>query len=471
MSLDLTLASQRLISVSTVSDTGNLEALPLLYDLMQGMGLTVTLIPASSGGSEHATMVARMGPETGGGLMLASHIDTADPGEWDRWTICEGDPFNPVVKDGRLYGLGAAGGKIDWLAKVEAVRRLDALALKKPVYIVATWGEQMGLLGARQLVENGAVLPEFACVGEPTGLTVVNASKGCVAIRFRLRDKRMREPAAGKALYRITCQGTPAHSATPVMGDSAILRALALLTGADGRVVNGCDIVSFHGGDAFNRVPDRCEIDVMGVPASIEAGCVGKISVNQITRVVSGVRINRMVEAMGTLHTSLMLLASSLEPQQDPSFDPPGVVLNLGTARSYSDHLDFSLDLRLLPGHDYRDIMEWMQRAIGQLADRFPNIEIDGGLAMRADPMFTPPDSRLVQTALQASVEAGLGDRLATVSSATEGGVYNHAGIQTVLFGPGPISGSVLHPDEYVEIESVGRAVGFYEALVRRLCL
>jgi acetylornithine deacetylase/succinyl-diaminopimelate desuccinylase-like protein len=58
-------------------------------------------------------------PELGPMLMFNGHMDTVP--------VCEGwtnDPFEPVVKEGRLYGLGAADMKAGIACAITAVRAL-----------------------------------------------------------------------------------------------------------------------------------------------------------------------------------------------------------------------------------------------------------------------------------------------------------------------------------------------------------
>ena len=111
-------------------------------------------------------------------LLLNAHIDTVKPvATWTR------NPFEPMIEDGKLYGLGAndCGGGLVSLLQVYRI-----LADKKDIpyniiYVASCEEEVSG--------QNGfsAVLPELppidvAIVGEPTGMNPAIAEKGLMVI-------------------------------------------------------------------------------------------------------------------------------------------------------------------------------------------------------------------------------------------------------------------------------------------------
>jgi acetylornithine deacetylase/succinyl-diaminopimelate desuccinylase-like protein len=465
-------AARELVAADTVSGGGTREILPLLCEFLQGVGLVLDFQSTMIGGCENTNLVASAGPHAPGGLLLASHVDTVDPGEHSKWVRCGGDPWKAVVHENVMYGLGTASGKLDWLAKAEAVRRVlsSGRRLMKPLHLVATYGEQMGLLGAKQLTEAMAAIPEFAVVGEPTGLSVMYANKGYVAMRFRLRFIRNRGSAAGKSLSRVRCFGTPAHSAVPTMGDSAVDRALSILVQPDGRVIEGVDIVSMHGGDAVNRVPDFCEADILGFSEKLKWLDGEKANIETVTRVMSGAGINQLVEAMVLIRRSLDAFVGSLAPKFDRAFDPPGPVHNLGMVRSTPEHLEFTLDLRLLPGQDFLKVRNWLAAVTAQSGRAYPDVDVEAAITTHADPMRTSREGKLVTLALEIARRAGIESRASTKSVTTEGSVYSAKGIETIAFGPGSMVGVVHLPDEHVALDELGKAVDFYERLAAAVC-
>ncbi|HEX5234837.1 MAG TPA: acetylornithine deacetylase [Silvibacterium sp.] len=115
----------------------------------------------------------------------------------------------PFVRDGMLHGCGACDVK-GFLACLLTAAEIDPLKLMKGVRFILTADEEVGCIGAAQLIAAGALRPRRAVVGEPTSLRPARAGKGyCLA--------------------EITVFGQEAHSALPSEGQSAIYRAARLI--------------------------------------------------------------------------------------------------------------------------------------------------------------------------------------------------------------------------------------------------
>lgn len=198
----------------------------------------VAVIPASSGG------------DANGGLMLNSHLDTVPV---ENMSI---DPFDPVVRDGRVYGRGACDAKGSIAAMITAlVAHANSPKRRTPIVFAATADEEFSFGGAWKLIERD--WPVNACVvGEPTKLTSIIAHKGLV-----------------RWLMKVT--GTSAHGATPQLGHSAIYDgarvALALEAYAQELATRAphpllglptLNVGRVAGGSAVNIVPDSCEFEV-----------------------------------------------------------------------------------------------------------------------------------------------------------------------------------------------------------------
>ena len=110
-------------------------------------------------------------------ILLDAHIDTVKPnGNWDT------DPFTPVVKDGKLFGLGSndTGGSV--VSMLTAFLHLTA----KPqpynlIWLASAEEENTGKGGIQSVLEElGHV--DLALVGEPTGMQAAVAEKGLMVI-------------------------------------------------------------------------------------------------------------------------------------------------------------------------------------------------------------------------------------------------------------------------------------------------
>ena len=189
---------QKLVAIDSTSSLSNLPMVELLEREVRALGFeTRRLSWTDAAGLAKANLIAQRGPP--GGLALVGHTDCVpyDPA----WTLA----LAGEERDGRLYGRGAADTKGFIAAALGAASRSS-----RPLTLVFTADEEVGCLGARRLVEEGAVRPAFAIVGEPTRMTPVLGHKGyCLA--------------------EITVTGAEGHSAYPETGASAIFAAGRLL--------------------------------------------------------------------------------------------------------------------------------------------------------------------------------------------------------------------------------------------------
>jgi len=105
-------------------------------------------------------------------LVLAGHTDVVPPGPTAAWVS---DPFVPEIRDGVLYGRGAADMKSGLAAMVCAVERL--LAQRPTIdgsiaFLITSDEEGVARHGTRHVVEvlkQRGIKPDYAIVGEATG--------------------------------------------------------------------------------------------------------------------------------------------------------------------------------------------------------------------------------------------------------------------------------------------------------------
>ena len=108
---------------------------------------------------------------------MDAHIDTVRPnGNWDT------DPFTPVVKDGKLFGLGSndTGGSV--VSMLTAFLHLTAKSQPYNLIWLASAEEENTGKGGIQSVLNELGRVDLALVGEPTGMQAAIAEKGLMVI-------------------------------------------------------------------------------------------------------------------------------------------------------------------------------------------------------------------------------------------------------------------------------------------------
>jgi acetylornithine deacetylase len=168
------------------------------------IGLDARLV--GTAGRTSVIAEARVGPQAET-LLVASHLDTVPV---DGMEI---DPFDPVIRDGRLYGRGACDTKSGMAALLEALERVLARGtLKRNLIVVGESDEEYRSAGAYDvLADLGGRRPDWAIATEPTGLRLIHAHKGVVHAR-------------------VCARGRACHSSDPTAGRNAIvLLARAIL--------------------------------------------------------------------------------------------------------------------------------------------------------------------------------------------------------------------------------------------------
>jgi hypothetical protein len=130
-------------------------------------------------------------------LALVGHTDTVpfDP-NWSEAT-------NLTERDGKLYGRGSCDTKGFIAAALTAVETIDRAQLKKPLALIFTADEEIGLRGAKELAQSNFIHPRYSIVGEPTSLKPIRAGKGysLAEVVVKGREAHSRVPRARRLGY------------------------------------------------------------------------------------------------------------------------------------------------------------------------------------------------------------------------------------------------------------------------------
>ena len=127
-------------------------------------------------------LVATTGPAAGPSVLLNAHLDVVPAADQAGWST---DPFDPVVRDGRLWGRGAADTKGGLAAAMHVLAGLAAAPGPGRVVLTPVVGEEDGGAGTLATLVHG-VRADAAVVIEPTGLDIAPASAGALCFRVRV---------------------------------------------------------------------------------------------------------------------------------------------------------------------------------------------------------------------------------------------------------------------------------------------
>lgn len=189
-----------LVKIDSVSSRSNVEIVEYLERRCEALGLTTRRFPYTDE-PKKINLIALTHDVNEVELALVGHTDTVpyDP-SWSEAT-------NLTERDGKLFGRGSCDTK-GFIAA--ALTALENVKPTKPLALIFTADEEIGLLGAKKLAQSKPLKIRYSIVGEPTSLKPIRAGKGY-------------------SLAEVIVKGREAHSAYPALGASAIIRAARLI--------------------------------------------------------------------------------------------------------------------------------------------------------------------------------------------------------------------------------------------------
>jgi len=245
---------------------GEAEIARAVADALRTAGLDVEITEVAAGRPNVVGVIE--GRQRGRALMLCGHLDTVGVTGMET-------PFDPIERDGRLYGRGAEDMKGGLAAMVGAARALAASGMSAGRLVVAAVvDEEYASLGAEALV--GRWSADAAVVAEPTDLVLGVGHKGF-------------------SWVEVVTEGRAAHGSRPLEGRDAILRmgrVLWRLEELDRRLQSRpphpiLGTASLHaslinGGRELSTYPDRCVLQLERRTLTDEGERVALAETNEI---------------------------------------------------------------------------------------------------------------------------------------------------------------------------------------------
>lgn len=190
--------------------------------------------------------------------ILAGHTDVVPTGPMEQWSS---DPFSPQIRDGVLYGRGAADMKSGLAAMVCAVERLlERGPLKGGLAFLVTSDEEgMARHGTKHVVEvlrQRDLRPDYAIIGEASsnlqlGDRIVVGRRGSLGCNLRVHGKQGHVAYPHKA-------DNPIHRLAPALAE---LVATEWDRGNDHFPPTSFQVSNFHSGTGANNViPGEAEV-------------------------------------------------------------------------------------------------------------------------------------------------------------------------------------------------------------------
>jgi acetylornithine deacetylase/succinyl-diaminopimelate desuccinylase-like protein len=404
----------------------------MVADRLRQLGATVTPVPLDvDGGYPYICADIGHGPRT---LLIYNHYDV-QPARIDDGMGWTDDPFNPVIRDGRLYARGVADNKANLLFRIQAVETYQAVYGDLPLRVrFFIEGEEE--IGSPHLPHVIATHPDLiqadGCIWESGRKskeqrpTLQMGLRGILYLELTLQAPHQRAVHSSWA-------NIATHPARSVRRQ--LETALDSLTDDQGRPIFGTIR------DTLPALTPRDYAMLQAIPFDLDEVCAdhGVILRDDITDGVEALR-RLLFEPTCTV---CGLWSGYSEP---------------GVKTTIPNDAHAKLDIRLPPGMD----PDHVERAFRQhLHDQgFPDIQVRRLVALRG--ARTSPDAAIVR-AMAAAVRHTYGvEPILYPLMPASGPMYDLCaahGIPTVTFGAGHAGDNVHGIDENVYLDDYVQAM------------
>lgn len=249
-----------LIAFDTVSSGSNEALIAWIERYLDQYGVWHERVQEHSElGMRKTSLLARIGPDVPGGIVLSGHTDVV-PVEGQQWSGGQGaqTAFTLIERDGKLYGRGAADMKGFIALTLAQVPAWVQLPLKRPVWLAFSHDEEIGCKCAEPMTQEFSrrgIDPALVIVGEPTSMQVVDEHKGIESYETVITGKagHSSKPEDGIHAGYILCELVLAlramNEAQPVQPNSRFPTPHSTLHAG-----------TMNAGTARNIIPDRATL-------------------------------------------------------------------------------------------------------------------------------------------------------------------------------------------------------------------
>lgn len=240
----------RIESINPPKDGGEERAAEFLAGKLRELGVDAEVHEVECGRANAVGIIP--GSDTNRTLVLSGHLDVvpANPEYWDN------PPFDPVIKNRRVYGRGAADmkGAIASMMGATKLVKEAGISLKGRLLLSFVCDEESKNLGTLDFLDRYPDA-DYAIIGEPTNLNLVIAHRGA-------------------AMFRVATAGKAGHAGEPEKAVNAVYMMNKIISMIQEyqeiikcrkhRMLSSptCAVTSIKGGEKDNIIPGRCEITI-----------------------------------------------------------------------------------------------------------------------------------------------------------------------------------------------------------------
>ncbi len=447
--MDFIEACKKIISIDSTPSNGTGEVSRFIKSLAESLGFQVHLEEVVQRGIEEANVICFPKEKSSKvHLMLQTHLDTVDPGSFAHWEKTGKNPFHATIHDSKIYGLGVADTKIDFLCKLYAAKEFIGKDLKHSFAVVGTYGEEYNMNGSIRLIRHKTLLADRVLVSEPTNFDLITAGKGLANIEItipfskeEMEAKVAHDSGEGQSTQCKIFKGVPAHSSQPLKGVNAIEELFRYMENLPDQIL----LLEVDGGTNYNTIP---------VQSLIEFDLV----------TLKSMTVNQKVLK---IYRKILSMKKEFENLEDPQFDPAQTTLNIGMIRTYDDHLKIMGCVRWPPIVKEDTYGEWM----ADLKSFCDSLGATFRVRDSKKPFSVNPKSDFSNKVFSAIYQDHEDSQISTQPVTNEANVFHKLGLEVLVFGPGQREGNSQTPHESIPIDNLYKAIKIYQNLINQLCV
>ena len=441
-------ACKKIIAIDSSPSNGTGEVSRFVKNLAEELGFTVHLEEEMQRGINEANVVCYPNKvDKKVHLMLQTHLDTVDPGSFAFWEKNGRNPYHATIHESKIYGLGVADTKLDFLCKLYAAKSFIDRNPNKNFAVVGTYGEEYNMNGAVRLLRHKTLQADCVLVSEPTNFDLVTSGKGLANIEItipfseeEMMAKVAHDSGEGQSTQCKMFKGVASHSSQPLNGENAIEKLFNYLDQLPEQLL----LIEVDGGTNYNTIP---------VQSLVEFDLIS----------LKGVTVN---QKLLKIYKKILDLKSEFESIIDKKFDPEMTTLNIGMVRTYSDHLKIMGCVRWPPAVKESTYMQWM--------DDLKIFCDNAGAVFRVrdhkKPFTVDPYSNFAKDCHDAIKSEHPDSQIATQPVTNEANVFHKLGLEVLVFGPGQREGNSQTSHESIPIDNLHKAIKIYEKLIESIC-
>lgn len=440
--MDFLEACKKLISLDSTPSQGTIEVVHYLKGLAEGMGFSVDIMEEVSEGVPQANILIRPNKKEQR-LLLQTHLDTVDPGAFALWSKTGFNPFQPSIRGEKIYGLGTADVKLDFLCKLFALQSSRVSQMNHAAVLLGTFGEENQMRGAIKAVRERGVKATQALIGEPTDLNVGISGKGIARLEIIIPSHRgdeyvLFDDEITSSTQSKIFQGRAAHSSNPELGENAVMKMLDYLM----QLPSTLSLVNIDGGTSFNTIPTQAILEF-------------DLNAAQDDR----------PEKIRKIYKKIKSLEVEFKKYPDTRFTPAHPTINIGLIRTYEDHIRMFGAVRWSSHISEEKYTSWMQE-LGEVC-RSQNSVLR---VLDAKKPFSTKAGEFSQICLEEARQFRHGAELISLPVTTEANVFSRFGFECLVFGPGHRHNNSHTPEEHVSLGDLSLAQDFYTRVITRIC-